>query len=226
MPFPSSLPAICLVSSGATRERDAAAADVLVELAARASAAGVDAVQIREPHLGDGALVGLARRVASAVDRGRTAVLVNDRTDVAIAAGADGVHLRASAMRASRVRAIVPPHFLIGRSVHSAIEAREAEADGAADFLIFGTVFPSAGKPADHPVAGVAALASVCAAVRLPVLAIGGLRPDRAAEAAAAGAAGVAAIGMFEDAGRQGIEGLRDLVRRVRQAFDSRRPLV
>ena len=225
MPFPLPIPAICLVSSGAARERDAAPGDILVELAARASDAGVDVVQIREPRLGDGALAALVGRVADAVDRGRTAVLVNDRPDVALAAGADGVHLRASAMAASRVRAIAP-RFLIGRSVHSAMDAREAEADGAADFLIFGTVFPSAGKPAGHPVAGVAALAGVCGAVRLPVLAIGGVQPDLAADAAAAGAAGVAAIGMFEDANRRGADGLRDLVRRVRQAFDSRRPLV
>lgn len=218
---PLPIPAVCLVSSGAARE-----GDDLAGLAERASEAGVDLVQIREPQLGDGALLALVRRVADAVDRNRTAVLVNDRSDVSMAAGADGVHLRASAMPASRVRAIAPARFLIGRSVHSAGEARDAEADGAVDFLIFGTVFPSAGKPAGHPVAGIAALADVCSAVRVPVLAIGGMRPDRAAECAAAGASGVAAIGMFEEADRRGGGSLQDLVRRLRQAFDSRRPVV
>src|SRR5688572_18848830 len=107
MPSRFPTPAICLVSSGAARD-----GDDLVGLAARASAAGVDLVQVRERQLGEAALVALVRRVAGAVDRGRTSVLVNDRADVAIAAGADGVHLRAGAMPASRVRTIAPPRFL------------------------------------------------------------------------------------------------------------------
>jgi thiamine-phosphate pyrophosphorylase len=215
-----SRPALCLVTPG-DRERQGNASIDVVDLAARASAAGIDIVQLREPQLSDTALLAIARRVLEAVDRSRTAVLVNDRVDVALAAGADGVHLRADAMRASRVRALTRSGFLIGRSIHSAAEARDAEADGGVDYLIFGTMFPSAGKPADHPVAGLAALADVCAAVRLPVLAIGGISAPRVSEVAAAGAAGVAAIGMFADADRSRPEEMTDRVRRVREAFDT-----
>jgi len=217
-----SRPAICLVTSGTAEpggRQDGAGIDVAA-LAGRASTAGVDIVQVREPRLSDAALLATVRRVLEAVDRSRTAVLVNDRVDVALAAEADGVHLRADAMRASRVRAIAPGRFLIGRSIHSADEAREAEQDGGVDYMIFGTVFPSAGKPPDHPVAGLGALEAACAATRVPVLAIGGITVARAAEVAAAGAAGVAAIGLFTAAARGGTEDMATLVRDVRRAFD------
>jgi thiazole tautomerase (transcriptional regulator TenI) len=217
-------PAIYLVTSGAARAAGDRSVDDLVALAARASAAGVNVVQLREPQLADTALLPLTRRVLGAVDRSRTLVVVNDRPDVAVAAGADGVHLRSSAMAASRVRAIAPPAFVVGRSVHSATEAREAAADGGADYLIFGTVFPSASKPAGHPTAGVEELRKACAASTRPVVAIGGLTAARAAEVAAAGAAGVAAIGMFRDADRD--TDLAALVRQLRRAFDTRGSVV
>jgi thiamine-phosphate diphosphorylase len=218
-----SRPSICLVTPGTPglrREHAGEGSIDVVDLAARASASGVDIVQLREPQLSDTTLVATVRRVLDLVDRSRTAVLVNDRVDVALAAGADGVHLRADAMRASRVRPMTPAGFLIGRSIHSADEARDAEEDGGVDYLIFGTVFPSAGKPADHPVAGLAALADVCSTTRVPVLAIGGITASRVSEVAAAGAAGIAAIGMFVDAARGGTEEMMALVRHVRDAFD------
>jgi thiamine-phosphate diphosphorylase len=108
--------------------------------------------------------------------------------------------------------------------VHDLDEALAAERQGGCDYLIFGTVYPSASKPAGHAVAGVEALARVCAAVRLPVLAIGGIALDRLAEVAAAGAAGVAAIGAFvtsmDDGGAESEDPrARELVARVRQLF-------
>ncbi len=83
-------------------------------------------------------------------------------------------------------------------------EAKAVESAGGCDYLLFGTVFPSASKPADHPVAGVGALAAVCRGVRLPVLAIGGIAIDNADAVSAAGAAGIAAIGLFADAADTG----------------------
>jgi thiamine-phosphate pyrophosphorylase len=213
-------PAICLVTPGREDQGTARPVAALIDRVARASAAGVDLVQLREPHLSDAALFGVLERVLSAVDRGRTAILVNDRTDLAIASQADGVHLRSDAMPASRVRSVVPETFLVGRSVHSTDEARAAEIDGGVDYLIFGTVFPTPSKPADHSAAGVAGLREVCSAVRLPVLAIGGIDIDRLSEVRAAGAAGVAAIGMFAAADRGDPEDVREIVQRVRQAFD------
>lgn len=193
----------------------------IVDLAAQASFAGTDLVQLREPQLSDAALFSAVRRVLSVVDRARTAVLVNDRMDVAVAAGADGVHLRADAMHASRVRAVAPPGFLIGRSVHSVEEAREADEDGGVDYLFFGTVFPSVGKPTGHAVAGLEALTEVCAVVRVPVIAIGGMTAARASAVAGAGAAGIAAIGMFLDAVRTAGGDLPSMVQQVRRAFDT-----
>ena len=102
------------------------------------------------------------------------------------------------------------------RNVHTLAEARAADAEGGCDYLIFGTVFASRSKPADHPIAGVDALAAVCRSVRLPVLAIGGVGPQNAEEVARAGAAGVAGISLFEDAAS--ISGVAEALRR---GFDS-----
>lgn len=169
-----------------------------------AAQAGADLVQVRERQLDDRALVGLVRAALDVTAGTSARVLVNERADVALAAGAAGVHLRDGSIPASRVRAIVPAGFLIGRSVHSEAAACEAEADGGCDYLVFGTVFPSATKPGGHPVAGLDALERVCRAVRLPVIAIGGITEARVAEVAAAGAAGIAAIGLFADAAAAG----------------------
>jgi thiamine-phosphate diphosphorylase len=217
MPRRLSRPLICVVTAGAVRDAENAAAQDLVTLARNAAGAGVDMVQVREPHLPDPALWTLIQRVIAAVVGTSTAVLVNDRVDVALASGAHGVHLRGDAMKSSRVRSIVPDAFLIGRSVHSVVEARAAEADGGVDYLIFGTVFRSRSKPAGHPVAGVEGLDEVCRAVRLPVIAIGGIETSRVGDAARAGSAGIAAIGMFDEASRKGA--IAEVVQQVRHAF-------
>ena len=88
---------------------------------------------------------------------------------------------------------------VIGRSVHSVEEALIAEREGGYDYLFFGTVFPSTSKPEHHPLAGVDALREVCERVSIPVVAIGGMTPARAAEVARAGAAGIAAISFFPE---------------------------
>ena len=157
-------------------------------------------VQVRERHFDDRELLEFVRQVVGAVRPAGTQVLLNDRTDVALAAGADGVHLKSNAPRADEVRRIVPGGFVIGRSVHSAEEAAAVEAGGGCDYLFFGTVFPSGSKPADHPIAGVDALRTVCSRVHLPVIAIGGITIERAPRLLEAGAAGAAAIGLFADA--------------------------
>jgi thiamine-phosphate pyrophosphorylase len=199
---------ICLVT-------DRTRFDVLDAVTA-AAAEGVDLVQVRERGLDDRALLELVRGVLDRVRGTATRVVVNDRTDVALGAGAHGVHLRADSVAARRVRTLVPSGFLVGRSVHTLDEAIAIDREGAVDYLIFGTVFPSASKPAGHRVAGVEALAAVCAAVRVPVLAIGGIdAAARAAEVRRAGARGVAAIGLF--AGPRAREATRD----VRRAFDT-----
>jgi thiamine-phosphate pyrophosphorylase len=125
-------------------------------------------------------------------------VVVNDRLDVALAAGAHGVHLRGDSYPAARVRAVVPPGFLVGRSVHSAGEAVAVAAAGGVDYLVFGSVFATASK-AGQPPAGLPELAAVAAAVPVPVLAVGGVTVEHAGRVAQAGAAGAAAIGLFAE---------------------------
>jgi thiamine-phosphate pyrophosphorylase len=193
--------------------------EALVPCVARAARAGVELIQIRERGFDDRRLLELLNRVREAVSEFPARVLVNDRVDLALAAGVAGVHLPGHAFSAARVRAIVPTEFVIGRSVHSEAEALRAEREGGCDYLIFGSVFHTASKPAGHEPAGLDALSRVCSAVRLPVLAIGGITLDRAADVVRAGASGIAAIGLFASGDE---DDLAETVRRARLAFDVR----
>jgi thiamine-phosphate diphosphorylase len=179
------------------RARFGLSIDALVDRAARAARLGVSAIQVRERDLADADLAALVRRVVRAVQSTPTAVLVNDRIDVAIAAGAAGVHLRADSVSGARVRAIAPAGFVIGRSVHDMAEVDAAVADGACDYLLFGTVFPSAGKPEGHRAAGIDALREACRRSPIPVIAIGGVDRSRLPLLEQSGAAGFAGVAMF-----------------------------
>ena len=185
-----------------------------IEQAAEAVDAGVDLIQIRERDLDTSALVSLVLRVVELTRRSPTRVVVNDRVDVALACGAHGVHLRADSVPASLVRSIVPQGFALGRSVHEGDEAVAVARD--VDYLIAGTVFPTASKPGRIDLLGLNGLASIAAAVRVPVLAIGGITLERAAAVAATGAAGIAALGLFADADRP----IKDVVRALRARFN------
>jgi thiamine-phosphate pyrophosphorylase len=212
-------PAVFLVTSGAARRKVDEGWQAAISGASRAAAAGIDVIQVREPDLPDRALAELVRTVVGETDGSQTMVVVNDRPDVAVSAGAAGVHLRADGMPAARVRMLAPPGFLVGRSVHSLAEAREAALEGAVDYLFFGTVFRSASKSAGHEVQGTEALRIVCQSVGLPVIAIGGITARNAPEIAAAGAAGLAAIGLFAEGSLTEPGGLPALVRELREAF-------
>lgn len=178
-----------------------------------AARAGVDIIQIRDPA-GDAAPLLRAARQAVEAARGTAArVVVNDRLDVALAAGAHGIHLRGDSFAAPEARRLAPAGFLVGRSVHSEAEAAEAARAGGCDYLLFGTVFESGSKPPGHRPAGAGALRAVCGAVDLPVLAIGGITEETAGTAMRAGAAGVAGIGIFRPD-----RDIAAVVRRLRQA--------
>jgi len=192
-------PVICVV----TRARGVAGSPerrALVDRLVAAATAGAGMIQVRERQLSDRALVQFVREVIDRTRETPCQLVVNDRADIAIAAGAAGVHLKEQSISAADVRTIAPAGFLVGRSVHSEEAAASAEAEGACDYLLFGTVFPSSSKPDDHPIAGVEGLRRVCARVSLPVLAIGGVNVSRARAVARAGAAGAAAISLFTDA--------------------------
>jgi thiamine-phosphate diphosphorylase len=149
-------------------------------------------VQLRAPGLSTAALEKELSKLVASVS---VPILISSRCDVAIACDAAGVNLPESDISVADARQLVGRR-LIGRSVHSAGSAQAAENDGA-DYVIFGPVWESASHQGIAP-AGVAALAEVVGSVGIPVLAIGGVTEERAAEVLASGAAGYAAIRLFE----------------------------
>jgi thiamine-phosphate pyrophosphorylase len=181
------------------RRLGAGAEAALIRRVATAARAGIHLIQIRERDMADGVLLALVKQAVDAVRGTRTRILVNDRVDVAIAAGAHGVHLRGDSAPARRVRKVAPPSFLIGRSVHTRDEIAQVCAEGDVDYLLFGTVFKTASKP-DAQQAGVAGLAdAVRAAMGVPVLGVGGMTLETVGQLQPTGCAGFAAIGEFAD---------------------------
>ncbi len=159
------------------------------------------AVQIREKDLDDRRLLELVRRSRELLPLA-VPVLVNGRPDVALAAGADGVHLPAAGLPVSEVRRCserAGRRLLVGRSTHAPGEVRAARDEGA-DYVAFGPVHPTPSKAAYGPPPGLAGLAEAVRA-GLPVIALGGVNPERLPPLAEAGAHGAAAIRAFQQAG-------------------------
>lgn len=191
---------ICLVTDRRRLSPGAAAndaADRLVELVAAAAIAGVGLIQIRERDLGARDLTSLARRCVDAVRGTDTKVVVNDRADVALAAGAHGVHLRSDSVDATTVRRLLPPGAIVGRSVHGLVEVEAVARAGGVDYLVLGTLFQTPSKDPAHRLTTLDDLEAACRSTAVPVLAIGGMTVQRAAAVARAGAGGLAAIGLF-----------------------------
>jgi thiamine-phosphate pyrophosphorylase len=197
------------------RQRPGPDVATLVDRIGAAARAGVHLIQIRQPDFEALPLTRLVADAVHAVAGTPARVIVNDRLDVALAAGAHGLHLRADSFSAVRARAAVPPGFLIGRSVHSVDEVDRAGDAAAVDYLICGTIFGTASKPGVRP-AGLGVLSAVCAKAAVPVLAIGGIQETRLPSVAHAGAAGFAAIGLFAE---PPVERLSSTVRIAAQAF-------
>jgi thiamine-phosphate pyrophosphorylase len=173
-----------------------------LEAIGKAARAGCQLIQIRETDMSAKALAAFSR---AAIERARphgARVLVNDRLDVAMAVGADGVHLRVSSIPAREVRAVAAQRglddFLIGVSTHSIAEAKMAE-EGGADFIVCGPVYDTPSKREFGPPLGIDVFAKIRDAVKIPVLAIGGINLSNYREPLRRGAAGIAAIGLFTD---------------------------
>jgi len=196
---------ICLVTD--RRRRPPA------EQAAEAVDAGVDLIQVRERDLETSDLAALVSQIVRIAGGSSTRVVVNDRLDVALACEAHGVHLRGDSVPPARARSIAPPGFLIGRSVHALDEAAAVAPD--VDYLIAGTVFPTSSKPGRTELLGTAGLAAIAGAVRVPVLAIGGIGVERLADVSAAGAAGIAAVSLFTDSERP----IKEVIRALRRGL-------
>ncbi len=179
----------------------------LVDQAKRLAAEGVEFLQLREKDLEAKELIGLARRIITAVREGRTAgrpvlrVLVNGRPDVALAAGADGVHLPSGPeqLTVGQVRRLFAGRkAVVSVACHTLAEVERASREGA-DLLLFGPVFgKSVGGEMLVPGTGLEALKSACAvAAGTPVLALGGVTLENARVCLQAGAGGIAAIRLF-----------------------------
>ncbi len=170
----------------------------LLDVIARHLALGIEWIQIREKDLSARDLFDLVQHAVALPSPSGSRILVNTRADVALAAGASGVHLPAGSPPARCWRALTPPGFLIGVSCHTVEEVRAAE-DEAADYVHFGPVFVARSKTSDLPPRGLDALASAVRAVNIPVLALGGITNANAKECLAAGAAGIAAISLYQE---------------------------
>jgi thiamine-phosphate pyrophosphorylase len=175
------------------------------------SAAGVDALQLREKDLDDLALYELLQQARATLPP-PARLLVNGRADVALAGGADGVHLPADGVPAGALRTRFGASLLIGVSTHRLDEVAEARRAGA-DYVVFGPVYATPGMAAYGAPVGTAGLARA-AAHDIPVYALGGVTLDRFPEVAAAGAAGMAGIRLF-----QSLEGLERVVDAARACF-------
>lgn len=160
-------------------------------MALAAAPPGTVAVQLREKDLDGGPLYRLAVSLREITARHGASLLVNDRLDVALAAGADGVHLPSGGLPVAEVRRHFP-RGLVGVSTHSPAEVARARAEGA-DFAVFGPVFDTPSKRPYGPPVGIGALGEA-ARCGLPVYALGGVDAGRVPEVSAVGAAGVACI--------------------------------
>lgn len=169
-----------------TDRRLAGGADRLVTAVAKAVEAGVNAVQLREKDLSEDDLLALARRLRE-ITRGRALLIVNGSLMVAMKSKADGLHLPEDSPCPKKIGGL-----LLGRSVHSVDAALKAEAEGAG-YVVAGPVFETPSHPGEPPT-GIHLVRNVATAVRLPVIAIGGITPDAVGPVVRAGASGVAAI--------------------------------
>lgn len=179
---------LCLVTDRRqTRDGD------LVAVVGNCLAAGLRAVQVREKDLSAAELARLCRALREPTRAAGALLVVNDRVDVALAVGADGVQRTTTSLPIADIRAVADKRLQVGASVHSLPEAIEAERDGA-DWVFFGPIYDTPSKRAYGAPQGLGALERVARSVRVPVIAIGGITAERVREVRAAGAHGVAVI--------------------------------
>ena len=200
MPRPLARPITYLITGGETSSATTPSSEEfrrLLALARAAVEARVTLVQLREKELSGRVLYELAAAAADLARGSATSVLVNDRADIARAAGCDGVHLTTTSLDAAAVRRAFGEEFLIGVSAHTIHEAMAAEAGGA-DFAVFGPVFDTPSKRAYGPPVGLEALTKAARELsHFPLVALGGVGAEQVEEVLRAGAAGVAGIRLF-----------------------------
>ena len=176
---------------------------------------GVKAIQLREKDLSGKELLELAEKTRRLCDRYQASLFINDRVDVALAAGADGVQLGKTSLPIAAVRSLLGPRKFIGASVHSLEEARQAERSGA-DFILFGPVYFTPSKAALGAPQGLDALKKIVENIAVPVYAIGGIKPENIMNTRHIGTRGVALISavVSADQPRAAAENMVKLLRR------------
>ncbi|CAN5233941.1 thiamine phosphate synthase [soil metagenome] len=199
-------PIVYVITNGqATVEQFDEAAGQIILLIEAAVAEKVALIQIREKRLLGKQLFELASMSVRATRGTSTKLLINDRTDIAAAAGADGVHLTETSIPVSVVRKAFGDKLIIGQSVHSAKKAIAASEDGA-DFAVYSPVF---GTPGKGTAVGIESLAETCSSVApFPMIGLGGIDVSNCKAVVQAGAAGVAGIRSFSER-----KGLRSIIR-------------
>jgi thiamine-phosphate pyrophosphorylase len=165
----------------------------ILEVLGQAAAAGAPAIQLREKGLDTVEMYRLAETLLAMTRRTGAALLINDRADVAMALGADGVHLTRKSLPPRDVRSLVGSRMLIGISCHGLEDVREA-VDGGVDFVVLGPIYATRSKAPYGPPLAPGILREARRICPLPILAIGGIKTARVSEVVSAGADGVAAI--------------------------------
>jgi len=173
-------------------DRTASAGRDLEEILDATLAGGCRMIQLREKEWPSGRLLPLAERLRDRCRRAGATFIVNDRVDLALAVGADGVHLGQDDLPPRAARPLLRPGMVLGRSTHSVGQAREAQADGA-DYIAVGSMFPTRTKP-DFQLVGPELIRAIRPETRAPLVGIGGVTRDNVAEVIRAGADGVAVI--------------------------------
>ena len=158
-----------------------------------ALAGGLKAVQLREKDLATGELLDLAYRMRDLTSQYGARLFINDRLDIAISVGADGVHLGHESMPVRAAKKVSEGRLAVAVSTHSVLQAKQAEAEGA-DFITLGPVFDTASKRQYGRPVGTEVLKEAASTLSIPVLAIGGITPNRVAEVMSNGASGIALI--------------------------------
>lgn len=220
MPLNLQKPILYLITSGETTEATTPSSPEFQDILAhvrKAIDARIPLIQLREKKLSARTLYELTSACAKLARGTETRLLVNDRADIARAAGADGVHLTTRSIETSIIRRTFGAGFLIGVSTHSLAQARDAR-DGGADFAVFGPVFDTPQKRVHGLPVGLAPLSEAAQQLSpFPLLALGGITRVNAHEAIGAGAGGVAAIRLFDNQ-----PNLDEIVSRIRdEAFRS-----
>ncbi|MCD6582768.1 MAG: thiamine phosphate synthase [Desulfuromusa sp.] len=184
-----SLPILYLITDRHQVPKERQLLEVIEELLQ----AGVRMVQLREKDLTAAELYPLAQELRSLTHRYKSLLLINDRVDLALAIGADGVHLGGHSLPIISARKILGSNYLIGASTHSAAEVKSAQNQGA-DFVTYGPIYFTPSKAAYGEPVGIESLRNICNTSKIPVYALGGIKANNTKEILQAGAHGVAMI--------------------------------